>query len=259
MGLAFKNHISLKAESQYLRGFGFVLAVEEFGQSTTFNRMNRIVIEPSGITGNDDVMGLICDVIVVLHKVKKMVINNYLVINLVSRKLPVVHEFLLVASPGLCLPVFHSLHPGQLKQHLKYFDDSVMMNRLKFIKNRLLLPLVGNQSASFLTVARAPPPGVGCGLGTSTSRKLVSEGGSSISRVRSLLSSSPRNFLPRAEGRTLFRLFPAPPEADGVVPSLADPLPAGDGDRLRLRVDGVLPFCLFSPPIIKSSTVSRSL
>ena len=87
----------------------------------------------------------------------------------------------------------------------------------------MTVPLVGSQSGSFLTA----------------------DGGTS---ARSGVS-----------WREFLRLFSPAPAVDGVVPALAEPLLAGKGDILRLRVDGVFPFCFLTSPIIQSSTERRNL
>ena len=50
----------------YFWSFGPVLAIEKLWQSTTFDRMNRVIVKPGSITRNYDVVGLVCYVIVVL-------------------------------------------------------------------------------------------------------------------------------------------------------------------------------------------------
>ena len=141
-----------------------------------------------------------------------------------------------------------------------------IISRLSSLTNVLLgeknEPLEGIQSESFLVLEAPPPvppvPAPMLGFGTSTSRRLVSEGGSSMSRVKSSLSSSPRNFLPRV-GRRLLRLRALPGVPDGVAgfidPGVAPPV--GEGDRRRLMAAFFL--CFGSPTPIISSTDSRSL
>ena len=53
----------------YFRCLGAVLAVKEFGHGTSFDRVDRVVIEPGRVAGNDDVVRLIRNVVFRLPQV----------------------------------------------------------------------------------------------------------------------------------------------------------------------------------------------
>jgi hypothetical protein len=50
----------------YLWSLGTIFAIEKFGQSATFDGVNRIIIKPGGVAGNNDVVSLVSDIIVML-------------------------------------------------------------------------------------------------------------------------------------------------------------------------------------------------
>ena len=60
----------MRNQSFYLGRLGAVLAIKKFWKGSSFNRVNRVVIKPSCVAWNNDMVRLVCYVIVMLYTKK---------------------------------------------------------------------------------------------------------------------------------------------------------------------------------------------